>query len=116
MSLIVNILEKNNPDCKQELLWLDIKKNFNLLKTQYNINYNLDSQSELLNELQKNKLFEQINKIIIENLIKYSEYSIESNDMYHKSLCYKHMKTLQKIISVSDNIFLNNYKLLKLIS
>lgn len=116
MSLIVNILERNNPDCKQELLWIDIKKNFNLLKTQYNIDYNLDNQSNLLNQLQENKLFNQINQIIIENLIKYSEYSIDSDDMYHKSLCYKHMKTLQKIITVSDTIFLNNYKLLKLIS
>ena len=37
MSLIINILEKNSPDCKQELLWIDIKKNFNLLKAKYNI-------------------------------------------------------------------------------
>jgi len=116
MSLILNILEKNNPDCKQELLWIDIKKNFNLLKTQYDIDYNLDNQSNLLNQLQENKLFDQINQIIIENLIKYSEYSIDSNDMYHKSLCHKHMKTLQKITPVSDSIFLNNYNLLKFIS
>ena len=116
MSLIVNILEKNSPDCKQELLWLDIKKNFNLLINQHKIDYDLNSQSDLLNELHKNKIFDQINKIIVENLIKYSDFSIESEDLYHKSLCYKHMKTLQKIITVTDVTYLNNYKLLKLIT
>jgi len=116
MSLIINILEKNSPDCKQELLWMDIKKNFNLLKTKYNIQYNLDIQSDILNELQNQNMLNQINDIIIENLIKYSEFSLQNDDIYHKILCYKHMKTLQKIITISNEQFLQNFHLLKSIS
>lgn len=116
MSLIINILEKNSPDCKQELLWIDIKKNFNLLKTKYNIEYDLDTQSDILNELQNKNMFNQINIIITDNLINYSSFSLQNNDIYHKLLCYKHMKTLQKFITISNEQFLQNYHLLKTIS
>lgn len=114
MSLI-QILEKKSPDYKQELLWLDLKKNFDSIISKYNIQYDLDEQSDLLNELQNNKLYDQINIIIIENIVQYSNYCIQFNDNYHKFLCYKHMKILKKIFDKPIPQFNNNYELLKLI-
>lgn len=113
MSLI-QILEKKNPDYKQELLWLDLKKNFNSIISKHNIQYDLDEQSDILNELQNSKLYDQINIIIIENIVQYSNYCIEFNDNYHKLLCYKHMKTLKKIFDKPIPQINTNYEILKL--
>ena len=52
---IVEILKKNNPDYKQELLWVDFKKNFNSFKNKYNLDLDLVDQSNILNELQEKK-------------------------------------------------------------
>tara|TARA_B100000242_G_C42769098_1_gene358198 strand:+ start:235 stop:579 length:345 start_codon:yes stop_codon:yes gene_type:complete len=113
MSLI-QILKNKNPDYKQELLWLDLKKNLHSIKSKYNIEYDVDEQTNLLNELQSKKMYEQIDLIIIDNLVQYSKFCLKFNDTYHKFLCYKHMKTLKKIINIHNELFLINYQLLKL--
>ena len=102
---IVEILKKNNPDYKQELLWVDFKKNFNSFKNKYNLDLDLVDQSNILNELQEKKNYKLIEKIIENNLISYAKLTIKFNDMFNKLLCYKHMKILNKITNEVDEEF-----------
>ena len=102
---IVEILKKNSPDLKQELLWVDFKKNFNSFKEKYNLDLDLEDQSKMLNELQEKKNYKLINKIIENNLVCYAKLTIKYNDMFNKLLCYKHMKMLNKITNDIDNDF-----------
>ena len=102
---IVEILKKNNPDYKQELLWVDFKKNFNSFKNKYNLDLDLVDQSNILNELQEKKNYKLIEKIIENNLISYAKLTIKFNDMFNKLLCYKHMKILTKITNEVDEEF-----------
>ena len=102
---IVEILKKNSPDYKQELLWVNFKKNFNSFKEKYNLDLDLDDQSKILNELQEKKNYKLINKIIENNLVCYAKLTIKYNDMFNKLLCYKHMKMLYKITNDIDNEF-----------
>lgn len=111
---IIEILKKKRPDYKLELLWIDFKKNFNSFKQKYQLNINLDDQSNILNELQERKNYELIGRIIENNLVCYAKLTIKYNDMFNKLLCYKHMKMLNKICNV-DNEFLNLMKDLNLI-
>lgn len=102
---IVEILKKNNPDYKQELLWVDFKKNFNSFKDKYKLDCDLEDQSNILNELQQKKNYKLIEKIIENNLICYAKLTIKYNDMFNKLLCYKHMKMLNKITNEVDEEF-----------
>lgn len=106
---IIEILKKEGPDYKLELLWIDFKKNFNSFKQKYQININLDDQSKKLNELKDNKSYQLIGEIIKNNLVSYAKLSIKHNDIFNKLLCYKHMKILNKIYNV-DHDFLKLMK------
>lgn len=106
---IIEILKKEGPDYKLELLWIDFKKNFNSFKQKYQININLDDQSKKLNELKDNKSYQLIGEIIKNNLVSYAKLSIKYNDIFNKLLCYKHMKILNKIYNV-DSDFLKLMK------
>lgn len=114
MTTILNILKSNKLDYKQELLWMDIKKNFTNLIEKYNIEFDLDEESNLLNELQNQNLLELINKQITSNLIKYAKYSLLKNDYFHINICYKQMKKLIKIIELDNAEFNQIMELLKL--
>ena len=112
---IVEILKKNNPDYKQELLWVDFKKNFNSFKEKSKLDLDLEDQSNILNELQEKQNYKLINKIIENNLVCYAKLTIKYNDMFNKLLCYKHMKMLNKITNDIDNEFLQLIEELNLI-
>jgi hypothetical protein len=112
---IVEILKKNSPDYKHELLWVDFKKNFNSFKDKYKLDLDLDDQSKMLNELQEKKNYKLIAKIIENNLVCYAKLTIKYNDMFNKLLCYKHMKMLNKITNDVDNDFLELMEKLNLI-
>jgi hypothetical protein len=112
---IIEILKKNSPDYKQELLWIDFKKNFTSFKEKYNLDLDLNDQSDMLNDLQCQKNYMLINKIIENNLVCYAKLTIKYNDMFHKLLCYKHMKILNKITKNIENEFLEIMEKLNLI-
>lgn len=109
---IIEILKKERPDYKLELLWIDLKKNFNSFKQKYQININLDDLSKILNELQEKKNYELIVEIIKNNLVCYAKLTIEHNDTFNQILCYKYMKIFNKVYIV-DHEFIKLMKSLK---
>ena len=115
MSTIIEILKKNSPDYKQELLWVDFKKNFTSFQNKYNLDLDLTPQCDILNDLQNKKNYKLINKIIENNLVSYANLTLKYNDMFNQLLCYKHMKTLVKISDNLDKEFLEFIEKLNLI-
>lgn len=101
-----DILYSNRKDCKIEFFWITFKNSIYKILDEENRNY-IDHISNILNNLQNDEKYDEIQNFISENLNYVSWYFVKNQDDYYGGHVITNLKRWKKLTNIElpyDNV------------